>query len=128
MLLEKSAITAIARAERTILSLSHHHDNLFCITELSSRVLQYSMANRQLVQILQCGSVSLQRGDCLVSSPDSGIQAIREEADDGAEAASESKLEHSSDSDRDPEEVFNFRIPTLDRSSHMQPLCLEQAG
>ncbi|XP_071795301.1 leucine-rich repeat serine/threonine-protein kinase 1-like [Asterias amurensis] len=79
MLLEKQSITVTARAEHGILGLAHHHDNLFCIAEQSSRVLQYSMAGRQLVQVLQCGKVALQCGDCLVWSEDSKAAQEKEE-------------------------------------------------
>ncbi|XP_022111025.1 leucine-rich repeat serine/threonine-protein kinase 1-like isoform X2 [Acanthaster planci] len=71
MLLDKMAIPVTQRVEGTIMGLAHYHDNLFCTIDRSSRVLQYSMAKRQLVQILQCGNIMLAKGDCLIStSPD----------------------------------------------------------
>ncbi|XP_038074856.1 leucine-rich repeat serine/threonine-protein kinase 1-like [Patiria miniata] len=79
LLLDASGITVTSTAKRSLVGLAHDHDSLFCIIERSSQVLQYNMANRQLVNILQCGNTMLARGVCLISPPDDGIHVIDEE-------------------------------------------------
>ncbi|XP_038074853.1 uncharacterized protein LOC119742757 [Patiria miniata] len=92
LLLDASGITVTSTAKRSVVGLAHDHDSLFCIIESSSQVLQYNMANRQLVNILQCGNTMLARGVCLVSPPDDGIHVIDEEqAQDDEEVPNEDK-------------------------------------
>ncbi|XP_038074850.1 leucine-rich repeat serine/threonine-protein kinase 1-like [Patiria miniata] len=82
LLLDSSSITVTSTAKRSVVGLAHHHDSLFCIIERSSQVLQYNMANRQLVNILQCGNTMLARGVCLISPPDDGIHVTDEEPEE----------------------------------------------
>ncbi|XP_038067103.1 leucine-rich repeat serine/threonine-protein kinase 1-like [Patiria miniata] len=98
MLLD-AAITVTSRAEHTILGLAHHHDNLFCIIDRSSRVLQYSMATRQLVQILQCGRFELEKGVSLIADEEEEVGEVEEVEED-------SKSSPSSDSSEDKEMSF----------------------